>query len=117
MLLRAISLPTHGAFELTVGLAVALGPIALGLSPAGIAASVFVGAVMVGLALAASAPRGVDALPVSAHAAYDKFLVAVLGASAVGAAIAANVPAMAFFAAAAALYALLVAATRYTATA
>jgi hypothetical protein len=115
MLLRAISLPTHGALELAAGLTVAIGPIALGLSPAGVVASVFVGAVMIGLALAASAPRGADALAVAAHATYDKLLVALLAATAAGAAIAGSVPAMAFFAGAAALYALLVTATRYTA--
>jgi hypothetical protein len=115
MLLRAISLPTHGALELAAGLAVAIGPIALGLSPAGVVASVFVGAVMVGLALAASAPRGANALPVAAHAAYDKLLVALLAATALGAAIAGSLPATAFFAGAAVVYTVLVAATRYTA--
>lgn len=117
MLLRTIPLPTHGALELAAGLAVGIVPIFLGFSPAGILAAVFVGAIMVGLALAASAPGGVAALPVAAHASFDKLLAAALGATAVGAAIAGNVPALAFFAAAALLYAGLVSATRYTARA
>ena len=115
MLLRTIPFATHGALELVAGLAVGIVPIVLGLSPAGILASVFVGAVMVGLALAASAPGGAAALPVASHANFDKLLVAVLGATALGAGIAGNGPALAFFAAAAVLYAALVAATRYTA--
>jgi len=117
MLLRAISLPTHGALELAVGLAVGIAPIALGFSPAGIVASVFLGAIMVGLALAASAPGGVAALPVASHATCDKFLVAALGATALGAGIAGNVPALALFATAALIYAGLVATTRCTARA
>lgn len=117
MLLRAISLPTHGALELAAGLAVGIVPIALGFSPAGILASVFLGAIMVGLALAASAPGGFAALPVASHATFDKFLVAALGATALGAGIAGNAQALVFFAAAALLYAGLVAATRYTARA
>jgi|GEM_PF-2670903 len=117
MLLQAISLPTHGALELAAGLAVGIAPIALGFGPGGVLAAVFLGAMMVGLALAASAPGGVAALPVASHATYDKLLVAALGATALGAGIAGNLPALAFFAAAAVIYAGLVAATRYTARA
>ena len=115
MLLRAISLPTHGALELAAGLAVAVTPIALGFSPAGIVAAVFLGVIMVGLALGASAPSGTPTLPVRVHATYDKFLAAALVATGVGAAIAGNVELFAFFAAAGVIYAGLIAVTRYTA--
>ena len=115
MLLRAISLPTHGALELAAGLAVAIVPIALGVGVAGVLFAAFLGVVMVGLALAAAAPGGTAALPVSAHAMYDKFLAAGLLAIAVGAGIAGNGQALIFFAAAAAIYGALIAVTRYTA--
>lgn len=117
MLLRAISLPAHGALELTAGLAVGILPLALGLGPVAIAVGVFAGAVMVGLALGASVPLGERTLPVAAHAAYDRIIAAALLAVGAGAAIAGNLTALTFFAVAGALYAALIAATRYTRTA
>ena len=114
MLLRAISLPLHGALELTAGLAVGVAPIALGFGPGAVAAAVLLGVTMVGLALAASAPGGVDALPVGAHAAYDRLLAATLLALAVGAGLAGHGAALAFFALAGLAYAALVATTRYS---
>ena len=114
MLLRAISLPTHGALELTAGLAVAVTPLAFGFSPAGIVAAVFLGAVMVGLALGASAPTGTPTLPVQVHATYDRLLAAALAVTGVGAAIAGNVQLFAFFAGAGLVYAGLISVTRYT---
>ncbi len=114
MLLRAIPLPVHGALELAAGLAVAIVPIALGFAPAGVVVAVSLGVIMVGLALAASAPRGASALPIRAHATYDRLLAAALLAFALGAAIAGNLQALVFFAVAGLGYAGLVAATRYT---
>jgi hypothetical protein len=70
---------------------------------------------MVGLALGASAPRGAATLPVTAHAAYDKVIAGLLLLAAIGAGVAGSGPALAFFAAAAAIYVGLIAATRYTA--
>lgn len=115
MLLRAISLPTHGALELAVGLAVATTPLALGFTPAAIVMAVFLGAVMVGLALGASAPRESRTLPVSAHAAYDKAVAGALLAAGIGAAIAGSFELCAFFAGAGLVYAALIAGTRYSA--
>lgn len=115
MLLRAISLPTHGALELAVGLAVAVTPLALGFTPAAVVLAVFLGVVMIGLALGASAPREAATLPVGAHAAYDKFLAAALGAAGVGALVAGSVQLFAFFAGAGLVYAALIATTRYSA--
>lgn len=115
MVLRAISLPTHGALELVAGLAVAIVPIVLGVGAAGAIFAVFLGVVMIGMALGAAAPGGTAAVPVTAHAVYDRLLAGALLATGVGAGIAGNLEALAFFAAAAVLYGALIAVTRYTA--
>ena len=117
MFLRAISFSTHGALELAVGLAVGIVPLAIGVPPAALIASVFASVTMIGLALGASAPAGSARIPIGAHAGYDKLLAGLLLATAIGAGIAGNPGALAFFAAAAAAYALLITATRYTAPA
>ena len=106
----------HGALELAAGLVVAIVPVAIGVPPAGIVAAVFLGATMIGLALGASAPGSVG-VPVRAHASYDKLLAGLLLAIAIGAGISGYPGALAFFAAAAAGYTLLIVATRYTAPA
>jgi len=79
---RTVSLPTHAALELVLGLAVLAGPFALGAEPAGLVAAVSLGALMVGLALA-----GPDALPLSTHQAFDLGLVAALGGGGLGLAL------------------------------
>jgi hypothetical protein len=80
---RSISLPTHSALELAGGIALLVGPFALGAGPAGTVAAISLGAVVVGLALA-----GPDALPLSAHQAFDLTLVAGLAGGGVGLALA-----------------------------
>jgi hypothetical protein len=80
---RSITLPLHSALELVGGLALLAGPFLLGAGPAGLVASVSIGAVIVGLALS-----GPDALPVAAHQAFDLTLVAALAAGGLGLAIA-----------------------------
>lgn len=105
----------HGAVELAAGLAVGIAPVAIGFPPGGIVAAVFLGATMVGLALATTAPAGSGAVPIRTHATYDKLLAGLLLATGIGAGIAGNPGALAFFTVAAAGYALLIAATRYTA--
>ena len=70
---RSISLTTHSALELMGGLALLAGPFLLGAGPAGMVAAVSLGAVVIALAFA-----GPDALPVSAHQAFDLMLVAAL---------------------------------------
>ena len=63
----AISLPTHGALELPLGLLALVAPFALGFGLAGSVASILIGACVVGLALdAANQPA-----QVSAHQAFD----------------------------------------------
>jgi hypothetical protein len=105
----------HGALELAIGLAVGIVPVAIGFPPGGIVAGLVLGVTMIGLALGASAPRGSAGLPVRAHASYDKLLAGLLLATGIGAGITGNPGALAFFAVAAAGYALLITATRYTA--
>jgi hypothetical protein len=62
-----ISLPTHAAFELPVGMLALIAPFALGFGPVGAVLSVLIGVCIVGLALdAAHQPA-----QVSAHQAFD----------------------------------------------
>ena len=62
-----LSLPTHAAFELPVGMLALIAPFALGFGLAGAALSVLIGVCIVGLALdAAHRPA-----QVSAHQAFD----------------------------------------------
>jgi hypothetical protein len=86
--IRSISLPTHAALELGLGLALLAGPFALGLSPAALVAGVCLGVLMVGLALA-----GPESLPLSAHQAFDLALVAALAGGGVGLAVSGDPPA------------------------
>lgn len=62
-----ISLPTHGALELPIGILALVAPFALGFGLAGAVVSVLIGVCIVGLALdAAQQPA-----QVSAHQAFD----------------------------------------------
>ena len=70
---RTISLPTHSVLELLGGLVLLAGPFVLGAGPAAMVASISLGAVVIGLALA-----GPDSLPISAHQSFDLTLVAAL---------------------------------------
>ena len=76
---RSLSLPTHSALELLGGLALLAAPFLLGAGPAGLVASISLGALIVGMALA-----GPDALPISAHQSFDLMLVAALAGGGVG---------------------------------
>lgn len=82
--LRLISLPLHGALEMLAGFALMALPFALGLSPAAAVLGVTVGALIVGLALAAAGPE-TDAhrtMTVATHHAFDYGLVSgLLGAA------------------------------------
>lgn len=73
--LRLITLPTHSALEMLLGLALMVAPFALGASTAGLVAAVVVGALVVGLALQGLEAGDRPALPVSAHHAADYGLV------------------------------------------
>jgi hypothetical protein len=61
-----ISLATHGALELPLGLLALVAPLAFGFGLAGAVASVLIGVCVVGLALDAAQPT-----QVSAHQAFD----------------------------------------------
>jgi hypothetical protein len=68
-----ISLPTHGAFELLLGLALLGLAFALGLGPSGLVAGVVAGVLVAGLGL-----TGADVLPLQTHQALDQAVVAAL---------------------------------------
>jgi hypothetical protein len=80
---RSISLPTHSALELLGGLVLLAGPFLLGAEPAAMVASISLGAVVIGLALA-----GPDSLPLRAHQSFDLTLVAALAGGGLGLALA-----------------------------
>lgn len=115
MLLRAISLPVHGALELAVGLAVAAAPFALSFGEAGLLAGVFLGMTIAGVALGASLADGRGTVSIAAHAAYDRALATALLGAAVLTAVAGDPAATGSFAAAGAAQIALIAATRYVA--
>lgn len=106
---RGISLPTHAAVELALGVAVLAGPVAVGAGPAGIVAGVSLGVLMVGLALAGS-----ESLPLSAHQAFDRALVAALVGGGLGLAVAGELAAGVLLALAGGLQLVLLAATHWT---
>lgn len=71
---RLIPLPVHGALEMLVGLVTMAAPFALGFEPAATVIAVLVGALMVGIALAATSSEPVGSrgtIPVSTHHAFD----------------------------------------------
>jgi hypothetical protein len=117
--LRLISLPMHGALEMFVGLTTMAAPFVLGFSPAGAFVGVVVGALLVGLALAASAPAGAgrQPLPVASHYAFDYGLATGLIGAAAVVGLAGDRAAAVFFAAAALAQVALNLTTRYSARA
>ncbi|MBB4664827.1 hypothetical protein [Conexibacter arvalis] len=64
--LRPLSLPTHGAVELLLGVLALAAPFALGFGPAGVLLSGLIGVLAIGLALDATQPRAV-----AAHQGFD----------------------------------------------
>ena len=79
---RLISLPLHGALELVIGLAIAGSAFALGFGVAGTIAAVVIGALVIGLALAAATIEDGGG-SVANHHASDWGLVTGLAAAAV----------------------------------
>lgn len=111
--LRPLSLPLHGAFELPIGVLALVAPFALGFGLAGTVVSVLVGACTVGLALdAAQQPA-----QVSAHQAFDYGIAFAAVALAVPLALTGDVAAALFLAAAGLAQLALGAGTRYSARA
>ena len=115
--LRLISLPVHAALEMLVGLATMAAPFVLGFGPAGAIVGVSVGALLVGLALAGTAPAGVgrQTLSVASHHAFDYGLATGLVGAAAVVGLAGDRIAAVFFAAAAIAQLSLNLTTRYSA--
>ena len=108
-----VSLPTHAALELLVGLLALGAPFALGFGVAGAVVSVLVGVLAVGLALdAAEHPARV-----SAHQAFDYGIAFAAVVAAVPLALAGEGAAALFLAGAGLVLLALYAATRYSARA
>ena len=111
---RLISLPTHGAVELALGLALMGAPFVLSFGSAATLVAVVVGALIVGLALnAAVADTG--SIDIAAHYAYDLGLAAGLLGAGVVLAISGDAPAALVFLAGAVVQLALNTTTRYTA--
>ena len=114
--LRLISLPTHAALELAGGFALMAAPFALGFTPAGLVAGVVVGAVVVGLALSATATDGAG-VHIAAHFAFDRGIAVGLLGGSLALGLAGDTAAAAVFAAAALAQTALNLTTRYSARA
>jgi hypothetical protein len=114
--LRLISLPAHGALELVAGLLTMAAPFLLGFGPAGTVIAVALGALIVGLSLAAASTEQ-GSLPISAHFAFDRGLVIGLLGAGVVLALAGDAAAALFLAVAGAALLLLSLSTRYSAAA
>jgi hypothetical protein len=106
---RPISLPTHSALELALGLALLIAPPMLGLGAAGLVAGVAAGTLVTGLALA-----GAEGLGVRAHAGADQALTFTLLLGAVALGLGGQPATGALLAGAAAALAALTATTRFT---
>ncbi len=101
---------------MTIGTALLLVPVAIGLSAAAIAAGVAIGVLTVGLGLAGTAYTGRGTIPVTAHAAYDQGLAAGLLLSGAIFLVAAEPVAALLFAGLGFVQMLIGGITRYTAT-
>jgi len=110
---RLISLPTHAALELALGVALMAAPFVLGFGSAALVVCALVGALIVGLALSAAPETG----SVSAHFAYDRGMALGLVAGAVALAVAGQAGGALALAAAAIAQTALNVTTRYTARA
>lgn len=103
-----ISLSTHGAVELAVGLALVIAAFALATDGAGLVAMLLGGAALAGVGLSAAD------LPLAAHRSLDRLLIGGLAALAVLAASAGSAPAAIALLTAAALQLALESGTRWT---
>jgi hypothetical protein len=106
---RRLSLPTHGALELLIGLALLGLPFALGLGSAGLVVAVTAGVLVTGLALGAT-----DALSLGAHQSLDQAIATVLIGLAVAMALAGEVAGTTLLGGAALAELLLLSGTRWT---
>jgi hypothetical protein len=110
---RLISLPTHGAAELALGLLVLVSPVILGFGPAGTVLAIALGAIVCGRALAAADPE----VAIRAHHASDYGVALLMLAGALALALAGDTRAAAGFVVAAGAQLGLNGVTRYSARA
>ena len=68
---KPLTIEFHAALELALAAALILVPYLIGLPPGSVMVGIGVGALLAGLAIAGSDPRGRGGLALSAHAAYD----------------------------------------------
>ena len=108
--LRPLSLPAHGAAELTLGALTMAAPFLLGFGSAGTVLAVVAGAVAFGLALSAADPS----VSVRAHHTYDHAMAVAMLGSAVVLGLLGDALAVVYFGAAGAVQLALNAATRYS---
>jgi hypothetical protein len=104
-----LSLPTHGALELLVGLSLLGLAFALGLGAGGLLIAVAAGTVVAGLGLS-----GGESLPLRTHQALDQALVAALLGSAVAMVLVGEAAGAVLLGAAAAAELTLLQSTRWT---
>ena len=110
---RLLPLHVHGALEVLVALVIMVAPFMLGFEPAAMIASVLLGSLVLGVALATHVGDE-GALPISAHAAFDIAFAIAMSAGAVVFAIVEDVPAAAFMAVGAVSLILISSLTRYS---
>lgn len=106
---RRIPLPLHSLVELTIGLALIVGSLALGLGTAGTVALLATGVLVAGIGLGAA-----DTLPLAAHQALDQWMATLVAAASVGLALAGDAAGAVVLLVVAAAQLLLTAATRWT---
>lgn len=106
----------HGALEFAAGFAIAVMPIVVGVSAPAAALAFLIGALLMGAATGATvSDTPGQAFSVAGHAAFDRIVAGVLFALGLGAVLAGDLPAAAFFLAAGLVQGTLMALTRYAA--
>ena len=106
--IRRISLPTHGLFELTAGLALLIGAFVIDLGTGGAIAVFAAGVLLAGLGFGAA-----DNIPLATHLAMDRWITTLLAAGSIGLALGGEVAGSLLLLAAAAGQLALTAATRW----
>lgn len=105
---RRISLPAHGLVELTVGLAMVIASLALGMGIAGTVAVFTAGVILAGLGLGAA-----DNVPLATHLAMDRLITTLLAVGSTGLALTGEVAGALLLLGVAAFLLVLTASTRW----
>jgi hypothetical protein len=113
---RLLSPDARVALLVATGISLIIAPFAVGLGAAAVASGVFLGAIIVGLGFAGTAPSGRGTIPMSAHAVYDQGIAVGLLLAAVIFAVAGDYGATAVFTLAGAIQLVVGTLTRYSAT-